>query len=191
MKYKEIILKAICIPLALMTAPVMAEFKGVAHAGYEFGGDNVLKVSYTDGSNSTINAGDGLVLAAGAAYVFNPEVAIQATLGWKYQTIQRATNGDADLTRFPLETIVQYTPGKFRLGAGITYHLNPKLHASGDLAPAEVSFENALGAVYQLDYITETGLIWGIRYTDLTYTVNNTNFDVNAASWGIHITGQF
>lgn len=189
-KYMETLLTVACFSIACMAAPVMAEFKGVAHAGYEFGGDNVLEVYYTDGSNSTINAGDGLVFAGGVAYVVNPEVAIQATLGWKYQTIQRATNADAHFNRFPVETILQYTPGKVRLGAGITYHINPKLHASGDLAPAEVAFDDALGAVYQLDYITEMGLMWGIRYTDLSYTVNNTDYDVDATSFGIHVTGQ-
>ncbi|NIR63950.1 MAG: hypothetical protein GWO08_02915, partial [Gammaproteobacteria bacterium] len=102
-------------------------------------------VDFSDGSSSSINAGDGLVFAAGAAYFLKPELAIQGTLGWKYQTIQQNTDGDAYLNRFPLEATVQYSPSNFRIGAGITYHLNPKLHASGVLAPAETSFDNALG----------------------------------------------
>lgn len=191
MKSKKNALQVMMILFAFLSPQAWAEIKGVAHFGYEFGGDDLLHVTYDDDSKSDIEAGDGLVMAGGIAYVVNPRFAIQTTLGFKYQTIQRADNGDAELTRFPLEAVAQFTVDKVRLSAGGTYHLNPELDGSGVLRDADLSFDDALGAVIQLDYLTEMGLIVGARYIDLDYTVKNTNIDVDAGSFGIHVTGQF
>lgn len=191
MKYREAFLKAAYCSLALISAPALAEWKGVIHIGYEFGGDRVLDVKYDDGSSSTIDAGEGIVFSGGAAYVVSPEIAIQTTLGWKYQTIQQATNGGADFTRFPLDVIAQYSKSKLRLGAGITYHLSPTLSTSGaasTYSPSR-SFDDALGTVFQFDYMTESGYIWGLRYTELTY--KDKYSDVDGGSLGFHMTRQF
>jgi len=191
MNYRKTILKAACCIIALGTTPALAEWKGVAHVGYEFGGDKILDVQYSDGSSSTINAGDGIVFAGGASYVVSPEVTVQTTLGWKYQTIQQATNGGADFTRFPLDVIAQYSQSNLRLGAGITYHLSPSLSTSGaasTYSPSR-SFDDAMGTVFQFDYTTESGFIWGLRYTDLTY--KDKYSEVDGGSFGVHMTGSF
>lgn len=165
MKYKEKFLTiGFCFLALLASTSTLAENKAVIHVGYESGGDEVMKVYFpADGSTSTIKAGDGLVFAVGAACLVNPEVTIQTTLGWKYQTIQRASNGDAYFNRFPLDVIAQYSKEKVRVGTGLTYHIAPKLNASGDFASIERSFDNAPGMLDQLDYITEAGLMWGVR----------------------------
>lgn len=190
MKNKNTLLAA-GLAFAALSTPALAEIKGVAHLGYEFGGDNILNARYTDGSSSTIDAGDGLLVSGGIAYLFNEQFALQTTIGWKYQTIQQADNGGADFTRFPLEALLQYTFSKVRMGGGVTRHLSPKLSTDGVLKPYGASFDDATGAVLQLDYVTDFGLIWGVRRTNISYTIKNTDIDVDGNSWGIHITGQF
>lgn len=188
MKYRKTILKAACCILALSTTPALAEWKGVAHAGYEFGGDPVYKAwnAFTGATVLSINGGDGMVLAAGAAYVVNPKVALQTTLGWKYQGSKDDDYGvSASFSRFPVDAIAQYSQANLRLGAGLTYHLSPKVSGIS----TSYTLESSVGTVLQFDYTTEADLTWGLRYTDLTYSYNGYDFD--AGSFGIHMTGQF
>lgn len=179
---------------ACLSNPAFAEFKGVAHFGYEFGGENILEtdlVYIQDGSRPSIKAGNGLVLAGGVAYNFTPDLAVQTTLGFKYQAAKKASNGSADFTRFPVEALALYTVEKIRLGAGITHHLSPKLTGTGLMSDYDQAFEDATGVVFQADYVTESGLMFGIRRTDLTYTTKDTGYDVDGSSFGIHMTGAF
>src|SRR5579862_1578440 len=74
----------------------------------EFGGDRLLKVVYTDGSESDVNAGQGFSLFGGAAVEdfidLQPfSIDLQGTLGVKYATVQQASNGNIDFFRFPAE----------------------------------------------------------------------------------------
>lgn len=185
---KKTFLKATCFSLALISAPVLAEFKGVAHVGYELGGDEVYRAwnKFTGATVLSINAGDGMVLAAGAAYIVNPEVSIQTTLGWKYQGSTDDTYGvSASFTRFPVDVLAQYSQSNLRLGAGLTYHLNPTVSGIS----TDYKLDSGLGMVLQFDYTTEAKMTWGLRYTDLTYSKDNVDFD--AGSFGVHMTGQF
>ncbi len=56
--------------------------------------------------------------------------------------------------------------------------MNPKFKASGSLANGTVNFDNALGYVVQLDYLSKTsshgrgGIDWGVRYTAADYKAN-------------------
>ncbi len=188
MKYRNTLLNVICSTLAVLSAPVLAEWKGVAHAGYELGGDKIYKAwnVYTGATVLSINAGDGMVLAAGAAYVINPKVAIQSTLGWKYQGSKDDDYGvSASFSRFPVDVIAQYSQANLRLGGGLTYHLSPKVSGVN----TSYTLDSSVGMILQFDYTTQSKLTWGLRYTDLTYSYNGLDFD--AGSFGVHMTGQF
>jgi hypothetical protein len=83
-----------------------------------------------------------------------------------------------------------------RLGGGLAYQLDPKFKASGDLANGTVKFDNALGYVVQLDYLSKThpnargGIDWGVRYTATDYEVDGVK-TATGNGLGIFVGGVF
>src|SRR2546430_7827710 len=91
------------------------------------------------------------------------DIEIETTLSIKYDSIN-ASNGDITWTRFPLEVLAFYRMPKFRLGGGLTYHMSPKLKASGAAGNFNVKVDDAAGAVLQADYLVTRKLSVGGRY---------------------------
>lgn len=128
---------------ALASMPASADpAYGVFNFGFDFGGDELIEVTFSDGSTDSINAGDGFYLAAGIGKTFSDgQYSGQVTLGWKFTSIS-ASNADVDWTRFPLEALVYMNREKIRVGGGLTYHMNTKLKGSGGLSFIDVDVGN-------------------------------------------------
>jgi len=73
---------------------------------------------------------------------------------------------------------------KFRVGGGLTYHLSPKLKASGAAGNFNVNVDDAVGVVLQADYFLTQKFTLGGRYTILEYKANS----IPAKSNGVGIT---
>ncbi len=164
-----------------------ADIRPMIKAGYDFGGETLVTVVFTDGSRDSIKANEGLFFGGGASIVNDTkDMEIELTLSYKFQTIT-ANNGDVDWTRWPLEALVFYRLPQVRVGGGLTYHLNPKLSGSGVVGGLDVKFQNALGFVLQADYRLTDRANLGVRYTSLEYTVTGGGAGA-AKSNGIGIT---
>src|SRR5689334_21164215 len=119
-----------CWGLLVALLPVMGHavsVKPLVGINEEFGGDRLVKVVYSDGSESDVDAGQGFSLFGGAALEglidLKPfSIDLQGTLGVKYATIQQASNGNIDFFRFPAELLVFGHWMGLRVGAGPTYH---------------------------------------------------------------------
>lgn len=133
-------------------------------AGLAFGGDTVFQATYADGSTSSMQAGDGLSLLGGLT--FTPiwigdrlGLGLGAEAGYKYRA-NRADNGTAELTRFPLLVTAR---GLFALGAN--WHLLAALGAQADLgtqiAGDGIAANLDVKAKDSLGFVMEGGVLLG------------------------------
>lgn len=166
---------------------------GVLFAGLEFGGDMLIKAIFADGDTSTIDAGEGLYIAGGAAFPMNQDGSLetQLTFGLKMAFLQEADNGGADFTRFPLEAMLFHTSDRFRVGGGLSYHLNPTLNTDGILSSFQTDFEDSLGAVFQMDWYFAENVTVGLRYTSIDYTVDGVPGELDGSSFGLTVGARF
>ncbi|MDX1905754.1 MAG: hypothetical protein SF053_01880 [Bacteroidia bacterium] len=152
--------------MAQTDAPVIGKL--LIETGIEYGGDEVLKVFFTNGGEQSVRAGQGASLSVGGqlrfAHVKN--LMIRAAIGVKYNTTA-ADDANIRLTRFPLTLMPCWLiRDDFRIGAGITTHLSPRLNGDGFFP--DVSFVSSLGPRFELGYK------WvGLTYTALSYQADN------------------
>lgn len=163
--------------LAVVAAPARADVSAMVKLGYDFGGDTLTTVPFTDGTTASIDTNEGLLLGGGVAianvdYTWQTEI----TLNWKYQAIT-AANGDLTWTRWPLEALTFYQMPQFRFGGGLTYHLNPSLQGDGVVSNVNVDFDNALGFILQADYRLDEAIAFGLRYTLIEYETDGRSYD--------------
>ena len=129
-----------------------------------------------------MNAGDGITYAIGTIFdTFDNRDDFQTTLtiGWTFDW--RLVSGDDALivSKFPLTLTEYYTTNKWRLGAGLTYHLGHKLYGNNTIQ--DIEFDNALGGVFSLGYLINQGktVQIGLRGTIIEYEANGHKGDGN------------
>ncbi len=195
LRKKHTVLAALCSSV-LSFGAVNAEardIKWVAQMGADFGGDKIVDVSYSDGSDQTINAGGMLQFGAGILIDTLAGSSVhqtQLTINWKFDTTN-ASNGEVIWDRYPLELMQFYNTELFRIGAGASYHLNPSVTTSGFASGNDLDFDNALGLVVELDYkLSEKGFI-GVRFTNIEYQVSNSSATIDGDSVGVVLGGVF
>jgi hypothetical protein len=148
-------------------------------AGIEYGGDELLKVFFTNGGDQTMRAGQGGYLAVGGQLAF-PKVKpllLRASLGIKYNTTA-ADNANIRLTRLPV-VLMPYWVFKehFRLGVGIAKHLNVQF--KGDDFLPDASMTSSAGPRFEFGYK------WiALTYTSLSYTTE-AGREFSASSLGL------
>ncbi len=159
-----ILVAAAVIPAASHAVDVRPTLK----AGFDFGGDTLVTVVFTDGSTKSINANEGLYFGGGVSILSDSkDIETEVSLSYKFTGIN-ASNGSVDWTRFPLEVLVFYRLPQFRVGGGLTYHLSPKLSGSGPAGNINTKFDDSAGFVLQADYLLQKITV-RLRYTSLEY----------------------
>ncbi len=142
--------------------------------GFDFGGDKLTTVTWSDNTSADIKGGQLITFAAGAIYrPAEASYALEATLGYKFDKAN-GSNGSIGFTRIPLDVIASLAYGGHRIGVGPTVHFAPNFgcHASG-ICSSDTSFDTALGGVaqYAINFFgaRSTGLEVGLRYTYIRY----------------------
>jgi hypothetical protein len=180
-KCKQVLVLAVLGAAALPAATHAADLRGVFVAGFDTGGDKLLTVTFTDGSSDSIRANQGLYAGGGISVLTDSkDIEFQTTLAIKYDGVS-ASNGDATFTRIPLDALVFYRWEKFRVGAGLTYVMNPKVKTSG-IPPTDlnVTLDNAVGGLLQADFLLGRVAI-GLRYTALDYKFQGSTIKASGA----------
>jgi hypothetical protein len=150
-----------------------AEVRPLIVAGYDAGGDKIVNVTFTNGKGDSIRANEGVYIGGGLSVLNDARnVEFQGTLSVKYQGLH-ADNGNVSWTEFPLDALVFYRAPSFRLGGGVTYVMNPRAKGSDAASNIDMTFDNALGAVLQGDYLVEQVSL-GLRYTLIDYKLGGT-----------------
>lgn len=172
--------------LALMPALATAEaWKTVPVIGLDgqFGGDTLVTITYDDGSDQDINAGNGLVFYGGALVDLPVDkLQLRSVLGFKYSTSQ-ASNIDLAKTAWPIEVGLRYTIGDgWFVEGGLAHHLAPKLTIDDDTT----EFDSAPGLNLKVGWYFITA-----GYTQMTYEANGNDFDASSFNVGLDIPLDF
>ena len=129
----------------------------------EFGGDDILKVLYTNGSTQTIRAGQGVTVGIGVHYQpYSLPIDFAATVGYKFVRTA-AYNTDLGVDRVVVKFTGTYAlPNHFWMAAGPVWHTATKLKGDGYLP--DVNFDDSVGGTVGI------GWRWiGLTYTNIRY----------------------
>jgi len=139
----------------------------VVGAGVTFGGDKLATATYTNGSSTNIRAGGGLALLAGVDYRVSPEFSVQGTVGYHIHFTPEASNGDADFRRLPVELLAYYhVAPQWRVGGGLRFVSNAKLHGSGAASNLNENFDNSTSLVAETEYFVTPKVGIKLRYVN-------------------------
>lgn len=158
--------------------PVRVLLRGV----FEFGGDEVAKIYFTNGEKQSVKAGQGVALAVGGELRVPgiKKLLLHATVGYKYVTTQ-ADNVHIRMTRVPLQATANWmVTDKLRLGAGMVSHRAIRFKADG--IGQDISFAAANGPTFEAAY---RGI--GLSYTAMTYK-DQDNYTYSANAIGLSFT---
>lgn len=145
-------------------SPVRFLLKGA----FEFGGDDVAEVYFTNGEKQSVKAGQGVSIAIGGEFRIPSveQLLFHATAGYKYVTTQ-ADNAHIRLTRVPVQVTANWmATRKLRFGAGLATHQAIRFKADG--IGQDISFDGATGPTFEVAY---SGI--GLTYTAMTYKDQN------------------
>jgi len=189
LNFAAAVVAALLVGMASHTASA-SEARPVFKAGYDFGGDTLVRVTFTNGQTDSIAANEGLYLGGGVS-IMNDERTAEAefTVAWKRAAIN-ASNGDVTFTRYPIEALLFWHQQQFRLGGGVTYHMSPKLDGSGFASPINYQFKDSAGFIVQADYKANEHISFGLRYTALKYGITGAS-SVDASGVGITFDARF
>ena len=88
-----------------------------------------------------------------------------------------------------------YKAGAWRYGGGAAYHWNVKLGGSGDASDASADFDDAWGAVAEVDYFFNENIYVGLQYLNMEYDSQaNTTYPAksfDASSIGVTLGGRW
>jgi len=152
----------------------------------DFGGDDVAYVSYDNGDDQTIAAGDGVALFVGGFIRLDGQGfnTVRATVGYKVAETA-ASNADIRMSRIPLELIYTHSfVNGIRLGGGLVHHADTKLY--GDHYFEDVEFDSATG------FRIEAGWKWVLlQYTGIDYDVSGVDATVDGSNFGLMAIVEF
>jgi len=165
----------------------------VFELGIGGGGDDLVKVSLSDGSDQTLSAGDGVAVSVGLMVTplwvgDSLGVGVSGTFGYKGWSVG-GSNGDISLSRFPLTAAVHVLPRispmwLLLVRGGIDKEVGVSLSGSGVAAGAHADLNAGLGGFGEMGFykILETPEqrgAWSLtfRYTKLTYSANGATAD--------------
>ena len=125
-------------------------------AGLTFGGDTIATGFYADGTTDKITAGGTILFYAGAEYRLNDNASIQGTIGYHFDSLKPAKNGDGSFSRIPIEIMAYYhLNDKFRLGGGLRFVNSAKLKLSGTPGTINDTFASATGLVIEGEWLPD------------------------------------
>lgn len=164
---------------AQTTPPLRPAVELVGEFAVELGGDVVAELFYTDGSTTTMRAGQGGTVSGGLR--LRPRegspLSLRTTVGYKF-VLNPSTNSNARLTRIPVEVVAAYdvTPDVW-VGAGYVLHAATKLNGDGFLP--DLDFDPAHGGT------VEVGWRWFAATATLISYTDELGNDYNANAFGV------
>lgn len=174
--------------------PQRGYWSPVFNAGLSFGGERLATVEVDTAFNGIeeedIRAGELFMFGGGLLFT-ERNFQLQATFNYHVDGIF-GENGDASFTRWPLELLAFTTTPRWRVGGGVSYHIDPEVEIDIDFQPREkAKFENAAGIVFQADYRFNENLSLGLRHMAIDYEVEGNDNEVDGDNTGLIFTVNF
>ncbi len=152
--------------------------------GFDFGGTTLATVEqtnyYTGYQLAKIRAGQGFNLEVGTAIENSTnDLEFQFLVGYKVDQ-ESASNGSVTWDRIPFTGLIMLKKNKWKIGGGVSYHLNPELIGSfsgydpnGKYFNDRVNdqYDNTVGGVIQVQYQATDAISIGLRGTFMEYTL--------------------
>ena len=163
-----------------------------ASAGYDTGGETAITAWDGSGNTKSIKANEGVHVAIGALIRNDAQgqVETQISLGFKFKTLN-FSNAKVSYRAYPLEVLEVFTLNNFRLGGGLTYHLNPKISGSGVFSDLDLPIKNTLGLIAQAEYRLTPQVSAGLRYTAISYSAKSGGGSISGNGVGFIMTAAF
>jgi len=165
-----------------------SQANGIFRIAIEGGGDEIASGVFASGEQEDLKAGGLVQFELGAQIGLITENPTEFSLGYKFDSID-ASNGDIRFNRVTFNAMQYMRTGEhIRVGAGITYHLNPTLEF--DAFGIDDSFEsdNALGFMLGVDYSNSTEANIGFRATFIDYEGGDFLEKASGNSVGLYVT---
>lgn len=142
-------------PVASRPPPPEPAVHFVGIMGYDRGGKKLVAATLSDGSTESVSARQGLDFSVGVAFLkaVGGRLATQATIGIQGWSIT-ADDGSVQWLTFPLDVMEFVYLDRVRLGAGLSYLINPRLWGTGAASGlGEHRFKNSLGLALEGDWV--------------------------------------
>jgi hypothetical protein len=176
---------ALCLALCAAPAANAADGKRggfLMNFDLEYGGDDLVTLSFEDGGSQDVKAGQGIAVALGGWYRPSETLPLelQGALGYKYVTTA-ADNADIKVTRTTMQLNAVYRfENNWYVSAGLVRHMSPELDGDGWFE--DIEFDDATG------FTAEVGWKWiGLHVTSMDYSADGFE-DVDAGNIGIRFT---
>ncbi len=175
----------------LLAGPVSA-IDFIAEGGLHFGGDTMVTVNNADGTSDSLKAGEELSVAAGVAFQASESTEIILTFGMKKEVVY-PDEGTIIFTRYPLNGLLLYKADKWRMGGGLTYHMNPVYKVDTQTQQVTMDFSNALGLLADVRYFIFENAYIASRYTWVKYEMEDAPAErsYSGNSLGLLVAVQF
>ncbi len=158
------------LSLTPLTSHAM-EVRGLFNVGYDFGGDRLVTIIYTDGSTDFVDANRGIFFGGGVSLVWEPAGAMetQLTLNYKFEETDPFASGGVKFstTQFDAVQVFNVNP-QLSLGVGLTHHMSPKVAGTGVIS-GTAQYDDATGGLFQVGFRLSDRSQIGMRYTNITY----------------------
>ncbi|WP_115719266.1 hypothetical protein [Gallaecimonas mangrovi] len=162
-------------------------------AGYTDGGDNLMRINYTDGTYENFRLGNRFHLGVGGLWE-NGQFGTALNLGYMFNFADDNDDNEIKLERYTLELLPYYRHGRHKFSVGATWHFkiqskldtalvvtNDDGSTSNEPLHLETKFKDALGAVVQYDYQVTQHNWLGFRYVWINYDLDSVSVNHVAA----------
>jgi hypothetical protein len=187
------VIKQFLLLISFVTLIEADLLRPIIQLGFNSGGDELVTIEHDYSSSYTIDAGDGINMEIGMA-IDNPlnNFETELLIGYKFDS-DSASNGDITWSTIPISALAFVKAQGWKFGGGLTYHISPSLE--GDFSGGDRirdDFDDALGAIIQIQYEIIDAFAIGIRGTFIEYQLRNQPSEkANGNNIGIVATIKF
>lgn len=149
-----------------------ADVRGLFNMGYDFGGDTLVTVIYSDGTRESVDANKSLYFGGGVSLVWDKASTMetQLTLNYHFDETDPLANGGVKYSATSFDAVQIFNVNQASFGVGLTYHMSPKVTGTG-VVSGNVQFDDAVGMVFQVGFRLSDRSTIGMRYTNIKYKV--------------------
>ncbi len=180
-------MKIIIAFLLFFSSIKAADIEWFMQLGLGAGGATLGEIEFYNAPTEEINAGDGFALGTGIRIRPSQNTNFQnfstaLSIEMIYDS-EDASNGDVTYIRFPVTLMEYYTFRNWQLGAGLSYHLNPRVGGDGFASDAKMDLDSKWGKVFEVGYLFSPNISIGLQFSDVEYTFHSQKINTNRVAF--------
>jgi len=167
-------------------------FKFVIGQGVTYGGDSLIKVPFSDGSERVFKAGGLAQFYGGGEYRLGDRIALQATVGYHLNYAKASSDGSVRFTRIPVDVLALYSlTDNIRVGGGAQLVSHPELKGSGLASNVSQKYDSTVGAIVEGEYLFTPHIGLKLRYVSEKFKPSNGGPSVDGSHTGLLFSYYF